>query len=76
MSLAYQFAHINDNYQPQLIAATVVCLTVAYVAVGVRFISRRVGRVKFGYDDISIVIALVGLVKILDMLLILHTELA
>ena len=60
MSLEYQFAHLSDNYQPQLIAATVVCLTAAYASVVVRFISRKVGHVKFGYDDISIVSALVG----------------
>ena len=59
MSLEYQLTHFHDSYQPQLIAATTVCLTAAYVAVAVRFISRKVGRVKFGYDDISIVIALV-----------------
>ena len=66
MSLAYQIAHIHDSYQPDLIAATVVCSTAAHVAVAVRFVSRRVGHVKFGWDDICIVIALVCIFMIVS----------
>ena len=57
--IAYQEAHINETLQPNIIAATAVCMTAAYTAVALRFISRSVGRVKLGKDDYSIIIALV-----------------
>jgi len=60
-SIRYQEAHITDNSQPNLIISTAICLTAAYIAVILRFVSRRIGGVIFGKDDVAIIIALVWL---------------
>lgn len=57
--LQYQEKHKNENRGPEIVVSLAIMLTVAYIAVGLRFISRRIVRVKLSYDDWVIVIGLV-----------------
>ena len=57
--LAYMKAHINQSLQPNLIASTAICVTAAYIAIVLRFVSRSIGRVEFGKDDFFVIIAMV-----------------
>ena len=57
-AIQYQEQHIADNKKPNLIAASVICLSAAYVAVVLRFISRRVARNILEADDYTIVVGL------------------
>ena len=54
-----QMAHSFDNKAPDIIAADVVCLTVAFIAVALRFQARRVARIRYEADDWLILAGLV-----------------
>jgi hypothetical protein len=49
----------KDNKTKAYIAGNAICLVAAFIAVVLRFASRRVARAKIGIDDYLIVIALV-----------------
>ena len=57
--LSYEYQHINDDAQPQLIVSHVVCFTLAILAVYGRFYSRRLAKIKYEWDDWLIISALV-----------------
>lgn len=59
VEVAYMKAHIGDNLQPNMITSTTICMTSALLATVLRFISRSIGKVKFGKDDFFIIMALV-----------------
>ncbi|KAK3167196.1 hypothetical protein OEA41_010322 [Lepraria neglecta] len=50
--------HINETLVPSLVASNTVCLILAYIAVALRFLCRRMTRVKYEYDDWFIVAGL------------------
>jgi len=50
---------MKNNLQPEVIAATTICLSAAYISVVLRFISRRIGGTALGKDDFTIVIGLI-----------------
>lgn len=52
--------HIGDSKVPGLVVFIVISLTSAYVVVGLRFLSRSIGKVKLGANDWLIVVALVN----------------
>ena len=54
-----QMAHSSDNKAPDIIAANVVCLTIACIAVALRFQARRVARIRYEEDDWLILAGLV-----------------
>ena len=56
----YHIAHVGDNRSADIIAAQSIMLVVAYIAVGLRLLARRVSRAGMGYDDWMILIALVS----------------
>lgn len=58
--ILYMIHHIRDSKGPRLIAAVTICLTSAYVFVGLRFLSRRIGNTKLAANDWLIVAALVN----------------
>ena len=58
-SYQYQLQHVQDTRVPGLISSAVICLTLAYTAVALRFLSRRLGHVKLGNDDWCTLVALV-----------------
>ena len=57
--IQYMQAHIADNKQPDLIAATTICITLAYLAVAARFGARWRVRMSLMADDWWILVALV-----------------
>lgn len=57
-AILYQEEHIGDNKKPSLIIASAICLSAAYIAVFLRFVSRRVARNALGADDYTILVAL------------------
>lgn len=57
-AISYQEQHIHDNKKPDLIAASAICLSAAYIAVALRFVSRRRARNALGADDYAVVLAL------------------
>ena len=54
----YQLEHINDNLQPQIHTAGILCMIAAFCAVGLRFLSRHIARAGLGSDDYTILVAL------------------
>ena len=59
--LQYQREHISDTHVPQLIAAFVCALVIAYTAVILRLLSRYMGRTQLKWDDWLIISSLVML---------------
>ena len=55
-----QLRHIHDSRVPEIIASMAVCLPAAYIAVVLRFMSRRVGRIPWKLDDWLLVAGLVS----------------
>ena len=58
--IQYELAHASDNRAPNLVAAYVTCLALSYIAVVLRFISRRQSRNAFLADDWMLVVGLVS----------------
>ena len=57
--MQYQVANKNDNRDAAIVASLAIMLAAAYLAVGLRFLSRRMARVKLASDDWVMVIGLV-----------------
>ena len=57
--IEYELAHAGDNEGPSLIVAYTVCLSLAYIAVALRFISRWKSRNALLGDDWMLVVGLV-----------------
>lgn len=55
----YQEKHKNENKGPDIVVSLAIMLTVAYIAVGLRFTSRRMVGAKLSYDDWVMMIGLV-----------------
>ena len=56
----YQLAHVHERRRKSIAVAYAICLSIAFVAVIMRFVSRRIGRSSYGADDWSMVVAMVG----------------
>lgn len=56
----YQRLHIHDSHLPEIVVSLAVSLPAAYIAVILRFISRRIGRIPWKADDWWLVIGLVS----------------
>lgn len=57
--IAYQKAHITDDRRDSIIVSHAICIALAFVAVVLRFISRKIGEVKIHWDDYMTVAAFV-----------------
>ena len=57
----YQLAHVNDNKRGTLAATYIVCVPVLFLAVVMRFVSRRIGRIEYRADDWTMVVGLVSI---------------
>ena len=57
---AYQEAHIEDDSKLVIIVPSAIALAIAYAAVFLRFVSRRLSRTTIKADDRSVVIGLVN----------------
>ena len=64
--LMEQEMHASDTIVPDIIAANVVCFTIACIAVVLRFLARRMARVRYEADDWLIVVALVRGIPLLQ----------
>ncbi|KAK0510708.1 hypothetical protein JMJ35_007140 [Cladonia borealis] len=49
--ILYEQQHITDDRSAALIAANVVCVSLAFIAVCMRFTSRRMAKIKYKADD-------------------------
>ena len=49
--LVFEQQHITDDRSANLIAANVVCVTLGFIAVCMRFISRRMAKIAYKADD-------------------------
>lgn len=58
--IAYEKAHVNQSRQIDIAVSNGICLGIAYIALLLRFLSRRLARTKIGADDWWALIALVG----------------
>ena len=59
-ALDYQLLHIHDSRVPEIVATLAVCLPAAYIAVVLRFASRRIGKIPWKADDWWLVVGLVS----------------
>ena len=57
--IEYELVHASDNRGPTLIAAYATCLSLAYIAVLLRFISRRKSQNPLMADEWMLVAGLV-----------------
>ena len=57
--IAFQKAHIKDDRSNDIIVSHAICIAIAFVAVILRFVSRRVGNLKVSWDDYMIVAAFI-----------------
>ena len=57
----YEEDHLSDSHVPQLIAVFTVSLAIAYSAVVLRLISRRMSRTQLKWDDWVICLSLVSI---------------
>ena len=57
--IQYQLNHINDDKSVQMLSSQICGMVIAFVAVALRLVSRRVGRVPILADDYMVVVALV-----------------
>ena len=58
--IQYQLSHINDNKSGQMLSSQICGMVIASIAVALRLVSRRVGRVPILADDFVLVVALVS----------------
>lgn len=72
--LMEQEMHVSDTMVPDIIAVNVACFTIACIAVVLRFLARRMARVRYEADDWLIVVALVRSISLLQSDLGLHVE--
>ena len=56
----YQRLHIHDSRIPEIVVSLALCLSAAYVAVVLRFISRRIAKIAWKADDWWLVVGLVS----------------
>ena len=57
--ILFQEKHISDNKVPDIIATNAICFPIACTAVLLRFISRRMSKIKYEADDWLIIAGLV-----------------
>ena len=58
--IQYELAHIHDNRAPSIVASSVICIALATIAVILRLLARRLGKVKILADDYMMVFTLVS----------------
>ena len=57
--IAYQKAHIQDDRSKTIVVSHAICLSLAAIAVLLRFMSRKIGKVALERDDYMIFAALI-----------------
>ena len=55
----YQLTHIHDSKRISIAVTYTICLPIISIAIILRFVSRRIGRISYGLDDWVMVMAYV-----------------
>ena len=55
----YQLEHINETRVSALVSSHIICLVIAYIAVFLRFLSRRINNARHKLDDWLMLLGLV-----------------
>ena len=55
----YQVDHIQDNRAKEAVASQIICLSIGFISVFLRFVSRRIIKAKFKADDFLVLISLI-----------------
>ena len=58
--IQYQREHIHEDRSSDIVVSHIICITLATVAVTLRFLSRRLCKAAILADDYMIIAALVG----------------
>ena len=61
----YQLAHIHESKMASVVVTYAICLPILVLANIMRFVSRRIGRTKYGADDWVMLLASVILLFLL-----------
>ena len=67
--IQYMEEHIHDNKVPNVIVTIAICLSIAYIAVGLRLYARHITGVRLGGDDYWIIAALVRVSSLVNLLI-------
>lgn len=57
--VAFQKAHIHDDRSRDIIVSHIICLSLAFIAILLRFLSRHIGKVRLEPDDWMVVAAFI-----------------
>lgn len=63
--IQYELEHIRQDRAPNIIASYAICLSLACIAVVLRFVARRISRASLQADDFTVAIALVRIKSLL-----------
>ena len=55
----YQLARIHESKTALVVVTYAICLPIMVLAIVMRFVSRRIGRTKYGADDWVMLLGLV-----------------
>ena len=58
--IQYQLAHLSDSRVSNIKISVAICLPASCLAVILRFVSRRIGKIPLKADDWCILVALVS----------------
>ena len=56
----YELAHSNDNRASNIVVSSVICISLATIAVMLRLLARRLSKAKILADDYMMIFALVS----------------
>lgn len=59
MEAEYQLAHVRDDKRISIAIAYIICFPTILLAISMRFVSRRIGHIKYGADDWTMLLGLV-----------------
>ena len=57
--IEYQKLHVHDDRSQDIVSSHAICITLAFLAVVLRFLSRKLGKIPIGADDWTIILAFV-----------------
>ena len=58
--IQYQRAHASEDKSKGVVVGCVICTVVSYIAVLLRFVSRRLSKTAIKSDDAMMILTLVG----------------
>ena len=58
--IKYELAHIRDDRASNIVVSSVICISLATIAVMLRLLARRLSKAKILADDYMMIFALVS----------------